>query len=264
MMCLEGLFLAEGFETSLAALSIGLRPIWSVGSASTMAKFPLLSGIEYLTVIADHDEDRRRREGRARSRITLARRGARNSDFAPRSRRRLDKRGCGARQMKPSPEQVLEQIGVREAPPARRTREKQPPNGAEPTPRPKLEPVFTFKLSGKPVPVREWLVRGWIPRRTVTLIQGDGGLGKTSLFQQLQTSCAIGAPWIGLHVEQCVSIGVYTEDEQRDLEIRQAAINAAYGCDYTQTSGMIWFPRASLDATDSRRFTGWTKQGRRP
>jgi hypothetical protein len=52
---LGGLHLAEGLETALAAMSIGLRPIWATGSTALMAKFPVLDGIECLTLIADHD-----------------------------------------------------------------------------------------------------------------------------------------------------------------------------------------------------------------
>ena len=52
---LHGLFLGEGKETCLAAAALGLRPIWGPGSAMTLAKFPLLVGIECLTLIADHD-----------------------------------------------------------------------------------------------------------------------------------------------------------------------------------------------------------------
>ena len=52
---LQGLTLAEGLETELAALSIGLRPVWSTGSNTNMAKFPLLAGVESLTILADHD-----------------------------------------------------------------------------------------------------------------------------------------------------------------------------------------------------------------
>ena len=52
---LHGLFLGEGKETCLAAAALGLTPIWATGSATTMAKFPLVAGIESLTVIADHD-----------------------------------------------------------------------------------------------------------------------------------------------------------------------------------------------------------------
>jgi hypothetical protein len=52
---LEGLHIAEGLETALAALAIGLRPMWATGSTALLAKFPVLPGIEALTIIADHD-----------------------------------------------------------------------------------------------------------------------------------------------------------------------------------------------------------------
>jgi putative DNA primase/helicase len=54
---LEGLHLAEGLETALSAMSIGLRPMWATGSTSLMAKFPVVSGIEALTIVADHDRN---------------------------------------------------------------------------------------------------------------------------------------------------------------------------------------------------------------
>jgi putative DNA primase/helicase len=52
---LGGLFLAEGLETALAAASIGLRPMWSVGSTAIMARLPVVGGIEAITVLADND-----------------------------------------------------------------------------------------------------------------------------------------------------------------------------------------------------------------
>jgi hypothetical protein len=73
--------------------------------------------------------------------------------------------------------------------------------------------------------VREWNVQGWIPKRTPTLIQGDGGLGKSTLLQQWQSSCATNALWIGLTVEEIATLGVYTEDEDQDVDLRQDAID---------------------------------------
>jgi hypothetical protein len=52
---LEGLHLAEGLETALAGMSIGLRPMWATGSTAPMSKFPVLPGIECLNLIVDHD-----------------------------------------------------------------------------------------------------------------------------------------------------------------------------------------------------------------
>ncbi|MGO9428338.1 toprim domain-containing protein [Rhodoblastus sp.] len=51
----EGLHLAEGIETALTGMAIGLRPMWSTGSSGLLANFPVLSGIEALNVILDHD-----------------------------------------------------------------------------------------------------------------------------------------------------------------------------------------------------------------
>jgi hypothetical protein len=50
-----GLGLAEGLESALSAMAKGLRPVWSTGSTALMRAFPVLSGIDCLTVIADHD-----------------------------------------------------------------------------------------------------------------------------------------------------------------------------------------------------------------
>lgn len=51
----EGLILAEGLETALTAMALGLRPTWSTGSTVLMRAFSVVSGIESLTLIADHD-----------------------------------------------------------------------------------------------------------------------------------------------------------------------------------------------------------------
>jgi hypothetical protein len=50
-----GLFIAEGLETCLGAMAKGFRPCWSTGSAGVMAAFPVLTGVETLTVFADND-----------------------------------------------------------------------------------------------------------------------------------------------------------------------------------------------------------------
>jgi hypothetical protein len=52
---LEGLFLAEGLETALAAMSVGLRPLSSTGSSGMLAGFPVPSSVQALNVIVDHD-----------------------------------------------------------------------------------------------------------------------------------------------------------------------------------------------------------------
>ena len=52
-----GLGLAEGIETALATMQrTGWHPIWAATSAGAIARFPLLAGIECLTVFADGDD----------------------------------------------------------------------------------------------------------------------------------------------------------------------------------------------------------------
>jgi hypothetical protein len=51
-----GLVLGEGIETCLAAAFEGLTPVWATISAHNLAEFPVLPGIEGLTVLVDHDK----------------------------------------------------------------------------------------------------------------------------------------------------------------------------------------------------------------
>ncbi|MFI5012037.1 MAG: toprim domain-containing protein [Hyphomicrobiales bacterium] len=50
-----GLVIGEGIETCLAARQIGFRPVWALGSAGAIAAFPVLPGIEALTILGEHD-----------------------------------------------------------------------------------------------------------------------------------------------------------------------------------------------------------------
>jgi putative DNA primase/helicase len=48
-----GLHIGEGLETSLAARLAGFRPVWAVGSSGAIAAFPVLSGIEAITILGE-------------------------------------------------------------------------------------------------------------------------------------------------------------------------------------------------------------------
>jgi hypothetical protein len=50
-----GLAIAEGIETALTAIMADL-PTWACLDAGNMRQFPVLSGVECLTILADHDE----------------------------------------------------------------------------------------------------------------------------------------------------------------------------------------------------------------
>jgi len=54
---INGLLIGEGIETTLSAsLMLKFRPCWSVLSRSGIAKFPILAGIESVTIAVDIDD----------------------------------------------------------------------------------------------------------------------------------------------------------------------------------------------------------------
>ncbi len=50
-----GLAIGEGIESCLAARQVGIRPVWALGSTAGIAGFPVLDGIECLTVLGERD-----------------------------------------------------------------------------------------------------------------------------------------------------------------------------------------------------------------
>jgi hypothetical protein len=50
----HGLFIAEGVETCMAGRQWDLRPAWALGSAGAIETFPVLDGVECLTILAEH------------------------------------------------------------------------------------------------------------------------------------------------------------------------------------------------------------------
>jgi len=51
----HGLPVGEGIETMVAARMRGFRPAWALGSAGTLKNFPVLNGVDALTIVVDHD-----------------------------------------------------------------------------------------------------------------------------------------------------------------------------------------------------------------
>ncbi|MGH9553467.1 MAG: toprim domain-containing protein [Terriglobales bacterium] len=52
----QGFGICEGVEDGLAVLLSGWSPVWAATSAGAIARFPVLPGIESLTIFADTDE----------------------------------------------------------------------------------------------------------------------------------------------------------------------------------------------------------------
>jgi hypothetical protein len=56
-----GLHVGEGIETCLAARLAGFRPVWALGSAGAIGKFPILRGIETVSILGEVDAGANRR-----------------------------------------------------------------------------------------------------------------------------------------------------------------------------------------------------------
>lgn len=52
-----GLTIGEGIETTLSAMAFELAPAWAVGDANGIRAFPVLGGVECLTIAVDNDEN---------------------------------------------------------------------------------------------------------------------------------------------------------------------------------------------------------------
>lgn len=113
------------------------------------------------------------------------------------------------------------------------------PNGHDPEPS-ALPITVAADLAGKPVPERAWLVPDWIPSRQVTLLSGDGGVGKSLIAMQLQIAAAAGRQWLGLPTVPCRSIGFYAEDESDELHRRLCALAELMDVDIASLSAMAW------------------------
>jgi putative DNA primase/helicase len=67
-----GLVIGEGIETCLAAARAGLTPCWSAISAGNLASFPVLPGLDGITVLVDHDKPNPKTGRRAGHEAALA------------------------------------------------------------------------------------------------------------------------------------------------------------------------------------------------
>ena len=113
----------------------------------------------------------------------------------------------------------------------------------------KLDAVCPTSWQGQPVPERQWLIPGILLRGTVSILSGDGGVGKSLLAQQLATAMATGKPFLGIAPQALPvkSLAIFCEDSIEELHYRQAQINAHYGCAMADLGAMTLVSRVAQD-----------------
>lgn len=94
---------------------------------------------------------------------------------------------------------------------------------------------------------RHWIVNGWVPFQSVTMLSGDGGIGKSLLAQQLVTCAAAGKDWLGRRTRQCKALYIGCEDDKDEMHRRQVAINTDLGIDMTDVADLALLPRVGDD-----------------
>lgn len=96
-------------------------------------------------------------------------------------------------------------------------------------------------------PPRPFHVPELLPARTVTLLSGDGGLGKSTLALQLCAATVLGARWLGLPPAQGAALYLSAEDDGDELERRVHDAAHFYDCDKRELDGLFMLPVADED-----------------
>src|SRR5262249_35535178 len=98
-------------------------------------------------------------------------------------------------------------------------------------PPPVLQIVQASTWAGSKAKPRDWEVPDMIPRRQVTLLAGDGGIGKTIVALQLALAASTATGWLITTPRKARVLYVGAEDEMDELHRRVKAIAAASGVD---------------------------------
>lgn len=102
----------------------------------------------------------------------------------------------------------------------------------------------------KPLEAESWHVEGLIPGDNVTLLYGDGGVGKSLTALQLAVATVLDSPWLGRPVRQGPAIFITAEDTEKQLRKRLAAVAQEYGVSVRdlRAAGLLVF--SWVDAAD--------------
>lgn len=119
---------------------------------------------------------------------------------------------------------------------------------AEPVKGAPLPVINPADWHGKPVPERQWFIEGLIPSRTVTILNGDGGVGKSLLALQIGAAASLGVDTVGLSPAHGGVIYLGAEDEADEFHRRLADIVASHNRTLADLSDFRLVPMADRDA----------------
>jgi RecA-family ATPase len=94
---------------------------------------------------------------------------------------------------------------------------------------------------------RPWFVPDMIPGRQVTTLDGDGGLGKSTLGLQVCVAAAVGQRWLGQTVEKGPTIYLAAEDDEQEIHRRLQNLCVHYNVGLEDLSDVHVWPLAECD-----------------
>jgi RecA-family ATPase len=103
-------------------------------------------------------------------------------------------------------------------------------------------------LAYDPEPERKWIVEGVVPDENVTLVTGEGGIGKTKVALQLGVDMRTGGEWLGMKVTQGPVVFVTSEEDRKDVNLNLRAILKAQRESLAHCEGLYVLPLADRDA----------------
>lgn len=116
--------------------------------------------------------------------------------------------------------------------------------GAQTRPPPNTYPDISqwcvSRFEGKDPPPLEFAIERIAPKGMVTLLVAEGGVGKTMLKQIAGTAIATGSDFFGLQTMKGAAAGIFAEDPDAVLHIRQTRICTTTGTELSQLRGK-WF-----------------------
>jgi RecA-family ATPase len=118
----------------------------------------------------------------------------------------------------------------------------------------KPKPLPWLDMSGwddVAVPQRDWVILNRVPAETFGIFSGEGGVGKSIIELTKNVAHVTGKDWLGSMPEIGPAIYVGTEDTEKELHIRLAAIGRRYGVTFKEMveAGLHVLPLIDEDST---------------